>query len=76
MKGLTDYLAIRRKVITDEMDKFPNIPNRTLARLLMRKYPTMFPREETTRSAVRYLRGASGDTHRNYLKDKTYAKPI
>ena len=76
MKGLTDSMAIRRKAITDEMDKFPGIGSRTLTRLLMKKYPTMFTNEETTRSAIRYLRGASGDTHRSYLKDKTYAKPI
>ncbi len=73
---MTEYEAIRRKVITEEMDKFPDIQNRTLTRLLMKKYPAMFTDEEVTRSAIRYLRGASGSKHRSYLKDKTYAKPI
>ena len=74
--GLSDHLVIRRKIITEEMDRFPDLPNRTLARLLMKKYPTMFPSEENTRSAVRYLRGAAGERKRFYLKDRKYAKPI
>jgi hypothetical protein len=76
MRGLSDYMVIRRKVITEEMDKFPDIGNRTLTRLLMKKYPTMFPLEETARSAIRYLRGSMGEIKRNQLKDKTYVKPI
>ena len=74
--GLSNFQILRRKAITEEMDRFPDLPNRTLARLLMKKYPTMFPSEENTRSAVRYLRGAAGEKKRLYLKDRTYAKPI
>ena len=62
----------RRKVVCDVLDQYPDLPSRTLARLLHHNYKLMFPSIEDARDAVRYIRGTHGDANRRTLKDRKY----
>ena len=56
------------------MDRFPNQPTRTIARVLYEEAPEMFVTVDMARSCVRFLRGASGADNRKKLKDKKYVR--
>ena len=58
------------------MDRFPNLPSRTLARVLMDEAPELFVSIDYARSCVRYLRGTIGDKNRKTLKERKYVQPI
>ena len=71
------YLVIRRKIIFDALDKFPNSASLTIAKILFRDNPGFFADIENVRDSVRYYRGAHGDSLRNRLADKKYVrKPV
>ena len=55
----------RDKIIDEVIDKFPNVGNRTLARLLVEQYPELYT-IESARGAIRYRFGASGKKDRRY----------
>ena len=54
----------RKKICLDVIRKHPDADNRTLARLLLDKYPQEFSNLEQARSSVRYYRGNSGNRNR------------
>jgi hypothetical protein len=73
----TPYYQLRRKIIFDVLDRFPNHGNRTLARKLFEEHPEHFTSADNARSLVRFYRGSCGQEHLNSIKNKTYVrKPI
>lgn len=66
-------MARRDRIIDEVIDKFPNVGNRTLARLLVEQYPELYT-VETARAAIRYRFGATGDAARKHAT-KVELKP-
>jgi len=56
--------------------KFPDTPNRTLAKLLLKDHPTVFITLEMARRAIRYSRGANGESHRKRVAPTEATKPL
>jgi DNA-binding Lrp family transcriptional regulator len=50
-------------------------PNLTLAKILCKAHPNLFPTLETTRGAIRYYRGQSGKRHRRNIATTTFIRP-
>lgn len=67
------FNKIRAKIIEEYLDKFPDCPSLTLARILHRDVPKMGTVEQY-RVAIRYRRGANGAASFDKLKNKKYAK--
>ena len=74
--GTKAYFQGRDKVISDVLDKYNDLPSRTIARMLFNQYPAYFPTIEIARVAIQYRRGRTGEAHRKKLKDKRYVKPL
>ncbi len=49
--------------------KYPNIPSRTLARMLYKDYPNLWKSEDMTRGTIRKLRGSAGESSRTIYVD-------
>ena len=71
---MTPYQELRTKTVLGLLDKFPNTPSRTLARICYRDNPELFNGEDDARLKIRYYRGASGDKNRKKLKNKKYVR--
>lgn len=65
-------------VVAETLSEFPDHPNRTLARVLFAKYPTMFPNLENARNLIRLLRGSNGDKKRTHkhMAGQSHRKPL
>lgn len=61
----------RQQVIKDLLAAHPNLPKRTIARMLFRDHPLWFTDLETARGAVRYHTGCTGDRSRSEATDKS-----
>ena len=68
------YKEIKRKVLFDVLDKYPDVPNLTAARILFRDHPEFFDSIEQARSIIRYYRGAKGDVCRKALVETKYLR--
>lgn len=66
----------RAALLNTYLERFPAVPDMTLAKKIYKEHPLYFKDLETARSAVRQKRGHAGQRHRKELKDKTYVKPI
>lgn len=62
------YYEVRRKILFDLFDKFPDLGDRGIARILYRDHPEFFTDYEHARAMVRCYRGHSGDTMRKDMK--------
>lgn len=58
------------------MDRFPDLPSRTLARVLMEEAPELFVSIDYARSCVRYRRGTIGDKNRKTLKERKRVQSV
>lgn len=58
------------KAAKEACEMFPDIPSRTLARMLRKERPLLFRSIEQARDAVRYARGNRGKNSRRYSKSK------
>lgn len=56
--------------------KFPNSPDRTLARMLYKEFKTHYANEDSARTVIRTIRGHMGDLKRKTTVDKSLYKPI
>jgi metallophosphoesterase superfamily enzyme len=56
-------MSRRDRIIDEVIDKFPNVGNRTLARLLVEQYPELYTIERA-RHSIRYRFGATGSRDR------------
>ena len=72
MDGSLQFYAARRKVMCQVLDEYPELPTRTIGRMLHRKHPEYFPTVDIARQAVQYLRGAKGELKRANLKMRKY----
>ena len=70
----TDFITIRIKLLTDLLDKFPDVPTNQLARILYRDYPEFYNSKEHARSQIRYLRGTDGKENLLKLKNRKYVR--
>ncbi len=57
-------LSLSGQAVISVFEKFPKAGNRTLAQVLHKDFPKLFPSLERARSAIRYYRGVSGATNR------------
>lgn len=74
---MTDFQKMRREIVCEVLDKFPNISTRAASIILYRDYPLLFNSQNHARMTVQYLRGEMGEENRKALKDKKYVrKPI
>lgn len=73
---MSDFKNIRNEKIYEVMDRFPDLPSRTLARVLFAEAPELFSGIDHARSIIRYLRGANGAANRKRLKNRKYVQPI
>ena len=74
--GSTTYYKMRMEITTAALDKYPDLPSRTLARLLHKQHPEIYVSVELARTAIRVMRGAHGQEHRKHLRNRNYVKPI
>jgi len=65
----------RIEIVIKAIEKFPDVPSLTLAKMLYKKHPLMFSSVENCRSAVRYRRGNKGKKSMGDLKDKSMTRP-
>lgn len=73
-RGNTAYRELLNSVLEEALEEYPDLPNRTLARLLNQKYPTLFVTVERARGAIRIRRDALGEVFRKTYKGKRYAR--
>jgi len=71
---MTPYSALRVKTVLGLLDKFPNTPSRTLARICYRDNPELYRDEDDVRVIIRYYRGSSGEKNRKSLKNRKYVR--
>jgi hypothetical protein len=69
---MTEYKLLRRKIIIDHLERFPNTPSTTLARIIARDNPLLFKDIEDARGMIRVYRGQSGKLMRDNMKRKEY----
>ena len=74
MRGVTEFGHIRREIIFDCFERFPNHGNHTIAKKIYKDHPALFRCFETCRSLVRYYRGSSGDGGRKRLATRKYVR--
>ena len=63
------------KIMKDKLREYPDLPSRTLARMIYRLNPQIFKSVESVRSSIRYYRGKDGKTSKKSLINK-YGKPF
>lgn len=63
-------------IVKDYCEKFPNLPDLTLAKKIFKEMPGIYLTIETTRSVVREIRGHKGKERRDVRQDKSNYKPI
>lgn len=71
---MTEFQKLRQKAIFEAFDKFPDLPNMTIAKLLYARYPELFNNLEHCRSTVRMYRGVNGEFARGKIKITKYFK--
>jgi predicted phosphodiesterase len=65
--------VLKRELAAAIIDRFPDSPNRSIARLLRAENPHAFPSLENARGVVRSVRGAMGVEHR--ARDSAASRP-
>lgn len=68
------FYQLRRKIITDHLDRFPDAGSLTIAKILFRDFPGYFKDIEEARGLIRIRRGKHGKAHLIYLTDKKHVK--
>lgn len=64
------------KKVIDYLDKNPDMPSLTLAKLIFKNHPLEFGSTENIRTIIRYYRGRRGDEHRNTTQTRKHFKPL
>jgi len=71
---MTDYLLLKRKIILDLLEKFPDVSSNTLAKIARRDNPKFFKDIEDARNVIRRYRGTKGKYTRETIKNQKYYK--
>lgn len=74
MGGRSPYHELKRKVTLEALERFPDTPSKTIARILKRDNPELFKDIEDARSKVRLYRGCHGKEHRLNVRFIKYYK--
>lgn len=74
IKPSIEYQQFKRKIVFDALEKFPDTPSKTLARMLYNDNPLLFADIEEARSFIRSYRGVAGKYKRRYTKVTKYYK--
>lgn len=66
------------EIVIAYLEKFPNLPSKTLADKIYSDHSDKFLSAESVRNMVRYRRGKSGKENRNYVAGSKFVnqKPI
>lgn len=67
-------LTAKGKIVETYLDKYPNLPSLTIAKIIVKENPLDFPTIEHARSLVRNARGAMGSGSRT--KDKKHLREV
>jgi hypothetical protein len=62
--GNKSYYAMYDELISDIIEEYGTLANRTIARILCNRYPEIFYNIDMARDAVRWRRGAKGEKSR------------
>jgi predicted phosphodiesterase len=68
--------VLKRELAAKIVDRFPDSPNRSIARVLRAENPDAFPSLENARAVVRSLRGSMGVDHRERNSPVKRTKPL
>lgn len=66
----------KTEIAREFIARFPDVENRTLARLIFKEKPKVFPSLENARTVVRHVRGATGIPNKGHIADKSAFKPL
>ena len=69
-----DFYIIRRKLIVEMLDKYPNAPIMTISKIIYKFHSQMFLSLENVRTSVRYIKGSMGEHNREKSNYKKYYK--
>lgn len=72
MNNHSPYNQLKRKILFDHLDKYPDAGSHTIARILNRDYPEIYHTREYARTMIRTYRGKRGDLLRGNVKNKKY----
>ena len=64
-------VSIRNKIVREYIVKFPNAPNASLSRKILKENPLHFVNTESIRTMIRSITGSKGIADINQLKDKS-----
>ena len=74
---MTEFQRIRREVVFDVLERFPDAGSMTLAKKIYKENPEIFKDLENARTLIRIYRGTHGNHNREYTKIKRYyGKPV
>src|SRR5882724_11762683 len=68
-------MTIAQKEAARLLRRFPNTPSKTLARIIYKEHPRLFPNLDAAHQVIRYLRGNQGNEHRKNPGAKEFARP-
>lgn len=54
----------------EHLIEYPNVPSRTLSKIIYAKYPQLFVDAEAIRGIIRYYRGKRGQRERKIILNK------
>jgi len=74
MNSNSPYYNIKRKIIFDILDKFPDTSIRSLAKIVYAEAPQFFKTVEAARTHIRFYKSKLGAYHRKYCKITKYYK--
>jgi hypothetical protein len=72
--SVLQYKKLLRKVVFEYLEKYEDLPTRTIARMLKRDYSEYFKDIENARGLLKYYRGLCGDWNRKNMATKKYYK--
>ena len=65
----------KASLITELCRKHKDLPSRTIAKMLVRQHPLLFPSMDAARTSVRHRRGNAGSLNRKYSRSKDLHRP-
>lgn len=66
------YAEIRRRILFENMEKYKDTSNRSLAKIMHRDYPEFFNNIEHARSIIRLYKGKSGEPNKKNVKETKF----
>lgn len=66
----------KTEIAREYIERFPDLENRTLARVIHKELPKVFTDLENTRQVIRQIRGAKGVNGNKHVSDKSMFKPL